>query len=113
MGFDHYMHGAVCRIAPEATAFELRSPGALHVWVVSGWTESSAAVRAMAWVDDTWKALQPYSGGRTYANFLSTEGEAAVKAAFGANYPRLVAIKRKYDPTNFLRRNQNIRPTES
>jgi FAD/FMN-containing dehydrogenase len=51
--------------------------------------------------------------GRTYANFLSTEGEAAVKAAFGANYPRLAAIKRKYDPTNFFRRNQNIRPAES
>jgi FAD/FMN-containing dehydrogenase len=113
MGFDHYMHGAVCRIAPEATAFELRSPGALHVWVVSGWTEPRAAVRAMAWVDDTWNALQPYSGGRTYANFLSTEGDAAVKAAFGANYPRLAAIKRKYDPTNFFRRNQNIRPAES
>jgi FAD/FMN-containing dehydrogenase len=113
MGFDHYMHGAVCRTAPEATAFELRAPGALHVWVVSGWREASEAVRAMAWVDDTWNALQPYSGGRTYANFLSTEGEAAVKAAFGANYPRLAVIKRKYDPTNFFRRNQNIRPAES
>jgi FAD/FMN-containing dehydrogenase len=111
MGFDHYMHGAVCRIAAEATAFELRASGALHVWVVSGWKEASAAVRAMAWVDDTWNALQPYSGARTYANYLSTEGEAAVKAAFGANYGRLAAIKRKYDPTNFFRRNQNIVPS--
>jgi hypothetical protein len=113
MGFDHYMHGAVCRTAPEATAFELRSPGALHVWVVSGWREASEAVRAMAWVDDTWNALQPYSGGRAYANYLSTEGEAAVKSAFGANHSRLAVIKRKYDPTNFFRRNPNVRPAES
>lgn len=113
IGFDHYMHGMVCRVAPDSTAFELRKPGALHVWVSSGWEDSTAAAGPMAWVDDTGNALQPYSGGRIYANFLSSEGEPAVKAAFGANYPRLVAVKNKFDPANRFRRNQNIRPAAS
>jgi len=113
MGFDHYMHGMVCRTAPESTAFELRTPGALHVWVVSGWEDPTAAMGPMAWVQDTWNALQPYSGGRIYANYLSVEGEPGVKAAFGANYPRLVAAKRKYDAANFFHRNQNIIPGKS
>ncbi len=113
IGFDHYMHGMVCRIAPDATAFELRKPGALHVWVSSGWGDSTAAAAPMAWAADTGDALQPYSGGRIYANFLSSEGEPAVKAAFGANYPRLVAVKNKFDPANRFRRNQNIRPAAS
>jgi len=65
------------------------------------------------WANDTWKALQPYSGGRIYANYLSVEGEQAVKAAYGANYPRLAEIKRKYDPGNFFRLNQNVRPADA
>ena len=64
----------------------------------------------MRWVNGTWDALRPYSGGRVYANFLSVEGEEGVRSAFGGNYPRLVAIKKKYDPSNFFRVNQNIRP---
>lgn len=110
IGFDHYMHGMVCRIAPESTAFELRMPGALHVWVVSGWEDPAKASGPMEWVQETWNALQPFSGGRIYANYLSVEGEFGVKAAFGANYPRLVAAKKKYDATNFFHRNQNIVP---
>jgi FAD/FMN-containing dehydrogenase len=64
----------------------------------------------MAWMTDTWTALRSYSGGRFYSNYLSVEGEAAARAAFGTNYPRLAAIKRRYDPDNILRRNANIAP---
>jgi FAD/FMN-containing dehydrogenase len=45
-----------------------------------------------------------------YVNYLGDEGESRVMAAYGANYERLAAIKKKYDPANFLRLNQNIRP---
>jgi len=112
MGFDHYMHGQVCRVPPDATAFELRAPGALHVWISSGWNDPAAAATFMTWADDTWKLLQPYSGGRIYANYMSVEGDSAVKAAYGANYARLASTKKKYDPDNFLRLNQNIRPSD-
>ena len=49
--------------------------------------------------------------GRVYANNLGDEGEDRVRAAYGDIYRRLVALKRKYDPTNFFRQNQNIAPT--
>jgi hypothetical protein len=113
IGFDHYMHGEVSRVAPDSTAFELRAPGALHVWISPGWNDSAATAATMKWADDTWNVLQPYSGGRIYANYMSVEGESAVKAVFGSNYSRLGSIKKKYDPDNFLRLNQNIRPVGS
>ena len=113
VGLHHYMHGAVCRVRPDATAFELRAPGGLHVEINTGWSDPAVADASLWWANDTWKALQPYSGGRIYANYLSVEGEQAVKAAYGANYPRLAEIKRKYDPGNFFRLNQNVRPAHA
>jgi berberine-like enzyme len=46
-----------------------------------------------------------------YTNFLGDEGEEQVRASYGVNHKRLVALKNKYDPTNFFQLNQNIRPT--
>ena len=55
--------------------------------------------------------MRPYSTGGVYVNFLGEEGEDRVMAAYGpAKYGRLVALKNRYDPTNFFRLNQNIRP---
>ena len=51
--------------------------------------------------------------GGVYVNFLSQEGEERVRAAYGGNYDRLVALKNKYDPMNLFRFNQNIKPTKS
>ena len=56
-------------------------------------------------------AMEPYSSGRVYVNLLGVEGEELVRAAYGANYDRLVALKNTYDPTNLFRLNQNIKPT--
>jgi hypothetical protein len=58
-------------------------------------------------------ALHPYSAGGAYSNFMMTEGEEGqdrVRATYGENYARLVEVKTKYDPENFFRVNQNIRP---
>ena len=113
MGLYHYMHGAICRVPREATAFELRAPGALHIAIASSWHEPKLADASIAWVNGAWEALNIFSGGRIYANYLSVEGEDAVKAAFGKNYSKLAAIKNKYDPNNFFKLNPNIRPRPS
>ncbi|MGH9589091.1 MAG: BBE domain-containing protein, partial [Terracidiphilus sp.] len=57
-----------------------------------------------------WEALHPYSSGGAYVNFMMEEGPGRIKATYRDNYDRLVAIKRKYDPDNFFRVNQNIPP---
>ena len=113
LGFDHYVHGEVCRVSLDSTAFELRASGGLHMWIMSTWDDPEAARTLMTWVENTWQLLQPYSGGRIFANYMSVEGEQAVKAAYGSNYSRLRTIKTKYDPDNFFRLNQNVRPIES
>lgn len=62
-----------------------------------------------------WDAMQPYSTGGVYVNYLgrnADEGPDRVRAAYGkAKYERLLALKRKYDPDNVFRLNQNIDPT--
>jgi len=60
-----------------------------------------------------WEALHPYNLQGAYINFMMEEGEERIRATYGENYERLVAIKKKYDPTNFFRVNQNIKPPAS
>ena len=59
-----------------------------------------------------WSQLEPWSGGRTYFNFPGghEEGDAAVRASYGANYERLVDIKTAWDPDNVFHTGQNIQP---
>jgi len=56
------------------------------------------------------EAVHPYTLGGAYVNFMMEEGEERIRATYGDNYDRLVAIKNQYDPTNFFRVNQNIKP---
>jgi len=63
-----------------------------------------------AWARDYWTALHPYSAGGAYVNFMMDEGEERVRATYGKNYDRLTKIKKRYDPTNVFRVNQNIKP---
>lgn len=107
---DHYTHGELCRVAPDSTAFELRSPGAVHVAFGASWEAPERAASCSDWLDETWRQLQPYSGGRMYANYMSAEGDSAAKAAYGRNYARLLTIKRRFDPDNVFRGNLNIAP---
>ena len=56
-------------------------------------------------------ALKPFADGAMYLNYLTKgAGEESVRAAYGSNYPRLAALKSKYDPINFFNSNRNIEP---
>jgi hypothetical protein len=62
------------------------------------------------WTKSYWEALHPHSAGGAYVNFMMDEGQDRVKATYRQHYERLTQIKKKYDPTNFFRVNQNIQP---
>ncbi len=105
-----HMGGAVGREDPEGSAFEDRR--ATHAMTIDGvWSDHAASGACIAWARTFWEAVRPYSTGRVYVNFLGEEGQDRVRQAYGAvKYERLRALKRKYDPTNFFRVNQNIVP---
>ncbi len=64
------------------------------------------------WSKNYWDDLHPHSAGGAYVNFMMEEGEDRVKATYGENYERLAEVKAKYDPGNFFRVNQNIKPAK-
>jgi FAD/FMN-containing dehydrogenase len=76
------------------------------------WRDPAESERHVRWTRELWQALQPYATGGVYVNHIGREdedGAEQVRAAYGANYPRLAELKQKYDPTNLFRHNQNIK----
>jgi len=102
-------NGAVNRVAPDATAFAHRG-ASFDLTIGAKWTDPAADVRQIGWVRDCYAALEPFTTGGVYVNYLGDEGEQRVRAAYGANYDRLAAVKATYDPHNLFRLNQNITP---
>jgi hypothetical protein len=101
--------GAVARVGEHATAFGHRDTP-FDVIVFSIWTDPQEAERHLRWGRDFGAAMRPFSRG-VYVNEMGAEGEERVGAAYNPQtYARLAALKRKYDPTNFFRLNQNIPP---
>ena len=103
--------GAVHEVAPDATAWGARN----QKWsmVIAGVSpDAGDADRLRNWARDYWKAVHAENvHGGAYVNFMmDDEGHARVAASYGDNFPRLQAIKRKYDPENTFRVNQNIQP---
>jgi FAD/FMN-containing dehydrogenase len=109
VGFFHF-HGAACRVGPNETAFGLRE----DQWdydIISQWLDPREAPHHIRWTREFWTAVEPFSTGGVYVNHLDAEEATRVRAAYGSNYERLVALKNTYDPTNLFRLNQNIKPT--
>ena len=103
------MGGAVARVGEDETAFNGRGAGfTYNIGACTATTEGFDEERD--WVRSFWSALEPHFT-TVYVNFLMDEGEDRVRQAYGAEkYERLRALKRKYDPDNFFRINQNIPP---
>jgi FAD/FMN-containing dehydrogenase len=103
--------GAVQRVKPDATAFGDRSmPFMLSLDAI--WSKPTDDDANITWVRSMWVEMQRHSTGRMYLNFPGLgEGDTLVRDAFGADtYKRLQAVKRRYDPENLFRLNQNITP---
>ncbi len=101
--------GAVHRVGKNDTPFSYRD----STWsmVIAGIdSDPSNNERITKWAKAYWEALHPYSAGGAYVNFMMEEGQNRVEATYRGNYKRLSEIKRKYDPTNLFRVNQNITP---
>ena len=101
--------GAVARVPADETAFAQRN-AMFNLAVITRWTDAATASTHIDWARQTSEAARPYTSGGTYVNYLGMEGPDRVRAAYGAKYDRLVALKQKYDPTNLFRVNQNIQP---
>jgi FAD/FMN-containing dehydrogenase len=101
--------GAVSRVPAGATAFAHRDKNLmLTAW--SAWEDPTEAAVSTAWVERAWRDLEPKLDG-AYVNFLGSDGPERIEAAYPSlTRQRLAAIKGRYDPTNFFRVNQNIRP---
>jgi FAD/FMN-containing dehydrogenase len=101
--------GAVHQVTSTATAWSCRD--ATWSMVIAGIDPSREKASAIKdWAKRYWEALHPHNLGGGYINFMMDEGEDRLRATYGNNYSRLAAVKKKYDPTNFFRVNQNIKP---
>jgi FAD/FMN-containing dehydrogenase len=102
--------GAVSRVGQADTAFGHRE-AQYNFIPASAWTDPTESEQHLNWAREAWDVMSPFSTGGVYVNNLAEEGEEQVRAAYGPHYDRLVALKNKYDPTNFFRLNANLKPT--
>lgn len=104
-----HIRGAAARMAPDATAFGHRED---H-WdsdIISQWLDAGDDEKNISWTRSFFNEIKPFTKG-VYVNHLGADdGDARVKDAYGQNYERLRTIKKKYDPDNFFRMNNNIKP---
>lgn len=103
------VNGKASRVGQAETAYSHRNA----VWseVIVGVDPDPANRQKITdWARAYYEALHPFGAGGAYMNFMMEEGEERIRAAYGSNYARLSAIKAEYDPDNFFRVNQNIRP---
>ena len=102
--------GAVAEVDPEATAFPHRG-GDWVVWTIAMWRPDEDAAPHVEWVSSLQAALRPFAAGGVYVNALGDEPGERVQRAYGPNWPRLVELKRTWDPDNVFRLNANIDPS--
>jgi FAD/FMN-containing dehydrogenase len=110
MMLEHF-GGAVARVPRDATAFDQRD-SEYNLVIVSRWADPGDRERNVAWARETSAMAAAFTNGRVYVNYIGAgESPERVRAAFGPEkFARLAEIKKKYDPANVFRMNQNIPP---
>ncbi len=111
LSLTHLNHfgGAMGRVANDATPFAQRD-ATFAFSQDAFWEKREDTATNVRWAKDYWQAMRAYSPRGAYINFMADEGEDRVRESYCGNYKRLVQIKRKYDPDNLFRLNQNIKP---
>jgi FAD/FMN-containing dehydrogenase len=107
--FIAHVGGAMARVAPDATAWSNRNAHFI-MNVHTRWRDPAQDKACVGWARQLFDAAAPFASGSVYVNFMPDDEEDRVEKAYGANYRRLAEIKRRYDPDNLFRMNQNIRP---
>ena len=101
--------GAAAKVAKDTTPWAYRDAKYAGVFVGVD-PDPANGEKITKWCKDYWEALHPYSSGGAYLNFIMNEGQDRIKASYKGNYDRLTKIKKKFDPDNFFKVNQNILP---
>jgi len=101
--------GAPNRVAPDAMAWGHRD-AKFVLNVHARWDEAKDDNTCIDWAREFFTASAPYASTGAYVNFMTAEEGGRVASAYGANFARLVELKKKYDPGNILHMNQNIKP---
>jgi len=101
--------GAASRVGVSESAFAQRQ-AQYDLVIVAQWVDPGESQRHIGWARGLADSMRPFSSGAYFLNFLGEEGEDTTKAAYGPNYDRLMAVKKKYDSKNFFCLNQNIKP---
>jgi FAD/FMN-containing dehydrogenase len=109
--FVGHVGGAAGRVAADATAFPQRNSHFV-MNVHARWREPKMDQACIGWARNLFEAAKPYAAGTAYINFMPEDEVDRVEAAYGSNYQRLAEVKRRYDPQNLFRMNQNVRPAE-
>jgi len=107
-----HVHGAPTRVPSDATAFGIRDEH-FHFIAIASWDAAGDRTPHVQWSREFWTAMQPWSAHRVYMNILGPDEGDRVAEAYGSNYARLADVKRKFDPRNVFRVNQNIAPAAS
>ena len=102
-----HCHGAIGRVDPQATAFALRE-NPYHFEILAFWDSPEETAANVKWMVDYFAETSRFSSGEVYVNSLDEDEGGRIREAYGLNYERLRELKRKYDPGNFFRSNQNI-----
>jgi len=104
--------GAVHRVGKDETPWNCRD-GTWSMVIAAIDPDPAKAAHLKRWGRAYWEAVNPFTMGGGYVNFMmGDEGDARISATYGGNFERLTTVKRKYDPNNLFRVNQNIRPTK-
>jgi FAD/FMN-containing dehydrogenase len=103
------INGAAHKPAKADTPWSFRDANFAEV-IVGVDADPANNPRLTQWAKDYWLALHPFAAGGAYLNMMMDEGEDGVKSSYRDNYKRLAEVKKKYDPKNLFRLNQNIKP---
>jgi FAD/FMN-containing dehydrogenase len=99
----------MARVPADATAWPNRDAHFI-MNAHTRWRDEGQDAACIAWARQLFEATAPYASGSVYINFMPDDEKDRIQKAYGPNYQRLTEIKRRYDPNNLFRVNQNIRP---